>query len=75
MRDACTLPNGQVLFAFEEAIGFMIGPMFRDKDGIAAAAVMGELAAEAYARGSSVRCLQPARVCTCVCPHARVAAG
>ncbi|KAG1656330.1 hypothetical protein FOA52_006662 [Chlamydomonas sp. UWO 241] len=45
-----------VLFAFEEAIGFMMGPMShpKDKDGVAAAAVMAELAAVTYARGSSL---------------------
>uniref|UniRef100_A0A6U2BWI2 phosphoglucomutase (alpha-D-glucose-1,6-bisphosphate-dependent) n=1 Tax=Chlamydomonas euryale TaxID=1486919 RepID=A0A6U2BWI2_9CHLO len=43
-----------VLFAFEEAIGFMLGPMFRDKDGVAAAAVMAELAAAEYAAGSTL---------------------
>ncbi|KAI9206097.1 uncharacterized protein BJ171DRAFT_422329 [Polychytrium aggregatum] len=33
----------QVLFAYEEAIGFMIGDIVRDKDGISALAVCGEL--------------------------------
>ena len=33
-----------VLFAFEEAIGFMMGQLEADKDGISAAAVFGELA-------------------------------
>lgn len=37
-----------VLFAFEEAIGFMYGPQVLDKDGICAAAVMGELASYLY---------------------------
>jgi phosphomannomutase len=44
----------QVLFAFEEAIGFMIGAMFKDKDGVAAAAVFAELAASLYAEGKTV---------------------
>ncbi|GAX75901.1 hypothetical protein CEUSTIGMA_g3344.t1 [Chlamydomonas eustigma] len=44
----------QVLFAFEEAIGFMLGAMFKDKDGVAAAAVFAELAASLYAEGKTV---------------------
>ena len=51
---ATYLPSLQVLFAFEEAIGFMLGPMFRDKDGVSAAAVFAEMAAELYESGSSV---------------------
>lgn len=43
-----------VLFAFEEAIGFMFGAVGHDKDGVAAAAVFGELAADVYARGSTL---------------------
>ena len=42
------------MFAFEEAIGFMLGPMFRDKDGVSAAAVFAEMAAELNESGSSV---------------------
>jgi phosphomannomutase len=38
------------IFAFEEAIGFMIGDVCRDKDGIRAAAVMGELYQHLQAR-------------------------
>lgn len=43
-----------VLMAFEEAIGFMLGGMFKDKDGISAAAVFAELAREVYGSGSSL---------------------
>ncbi|GFR50885.1 hypothetical protein Agub_g13175 [Astrephomene gubernaculifera] len=43
-----------VLFAFEEAIGFMLGGMYRDKDGISAAAVFTELAAHVYGRGGTL---------------------
>ena len=32
----------------------MLGPMYRDKDGVSAAAVFAEMAAELYAKGSSV---------------------
>lgn len=35
----------EVLFAFEEAIGFMFGAVHKDKDGVAAAAVFAEMAA------------------------------
>jgi phosphomannomutase len=35
--------NKKVLFAFEEAIGFMCDDICRDKDGVRAAAVIGEL--------------------------------
>lgn len=37
--------NKQVIFAFEEAIGFMCGSSVLDKDGISAAVVMATLAA------------------------------
>lgn len=43
-----------VLFAFEEAIGFMMGQLEHDKDGISAAAVFAELAADVYARGDTL---------------------
>lgn len=44
-----------VLFAFEEAIGYAFCQVGKDKDGVAAAAVFGELAAEVYARGDTLR--------------------
>ncbi|KAG2493579.1 hypothetical protein HYH03_008098 [Edaphochlamys debaryana] len=44
----------KVLFAFEEAIGFMLGDMYRDKDGISAAGVFTELAAHTYGSGRSL---------------------
>jgi hypothetical protein len=43
-----------VLFAFEEAIGFMMGQLGHDKDGVAAAAVCAELAAELHAQGATL---------------------
>ncbi|GIL73722.1 hypothetical protein Vretimale_5391 [Volvox reticuliferus] len=43
-----------VLFAFEEAIGFMLGAMYRDKDGISAAATFTELAAHTYGSGHTL---------------------
>ena len=41
-------------FGCEEAIGFSVGPAVRDKDGIGAALVFAELAAECRAEGVSV---------------------
>jgi len=41
----------QVLFAFEEAIGFMVSPAVLDKDGISACALFGELASELAEQG------------------------
>ncbi|GAB4816830.1 hypothetical protein N2152v2_003876 [Parachlorella kessleri] len=40
-----------VLFAFEEAIGFMFGQVGKDKDGVAASVVFAELTADVYTRG------------------------
>jgi len=44
----------QVVLAFEESIGFCCGNLVNDKDGVCAAAVFAELAADAYRRGSTV---------------------
>eukprot|EP00775_Hariotina_reticulata_P013121 gene13121-13251_t len=44
----------RVLFAFEEAIGFMFPDTNMDKDGVSAAAVFAEMAASIYRRGSTV---------------------
>ena len=43
----------EVLFAFEEAIGFMFGTTVLDKDGVSAAAVVGEMAAYLYTKGQT----------------------
>ncbi|KAF8059165.1 PGM2 [Scenedesmus sp. PABB004] len=43
-----------VLFAFEEAIGFMFPATNMDKDGVSAAAVFAEMAASHYRRGTTV---------------------
>lgn len=40
----------EVIFAFEEAIGFMFGAVHKDKDGVAAAAVFAEMAARVAAQ-------------------------
>ena len=48
------MKNGhEVLFAFEEAIGFMFGTTVLDKDGISAAAIMAEFAGWLYSQGKS----------------------
>ena len=44
-----------VLLAFEEAIGFALGAVGKDKDGIAAAAAFAELAAAVYEGGGTLR--------------------
>lgn len=46
--------NERFLFGFEEALGYSVGEVCRDKDGVSAAAVFAELAAEAASRGRSV---------------------
>jgi phosphomannomutase len=43
------------VFGFEEALGYSVGPLVRDKDGISAALVMAELAALERSRGRSLR--------------------
>ncbi|CAL8115642.1 unnamed protein product [Orchesella dallaii] len=40
-----------VLFAFEEAIGFMIGTAVLDKDGVSAAAFVAQMATILYEQG------------------------
>ena len=69
-----------VLFAFEEAIGFMFGTTVLDKDGVSAAAVMAEYGGWLYAQGESFHsqlekiylrcgcgCVRGGRVAVCVC--------
>jgi len=43
--------NAKVLFAFEEAIGFMCSPAVLDKDGISAGIRLAELAAHLETQG------------------------
>jgi len=43
------------LFAYEEAIGYMIGTTCLDKDGISAASVFAEMASELYSKNESVQ--------------------
>ncbi|WAQ98863.1 PGM2L-like protein [Mya arenaria] len=44
-----------VLFAFEEAIGFMCGSTVLDKDGVSAAAVAAEMATNVYGNGKTLK--------------------
>jgi phosphomannomutase len=46
--------GGRFVMGYEEAIGFSVGPLVRDKDGVSAAVVFAELAAWNRARGRSV---------------------
>jgi phosphomannomutase len=43
------------VFGFEEALGYSVGHLVRDKDGISAALLLSELAAFERARGSTLR--------------------
>jgi phosphomannomutase len=43
------------VFGFEEALGYSVGHLVRDKDGISAALILSELAAFERARGSTLR--------------------
>lgn len=45
----------KVLFAYEEAIGYMCGTTVLDKDGISAAAIMAEFAGWLEAQGKTFR--------------------
>ncbi len=47
-------PDDRFLFGYEEALGYCIGDGVRDKDGISAALVVAEMAAELSAEGSSL---------------------
>ena len=42
------------VFGYEEAIGYSVGPVVRDKDGISAALVLAAMAAELCARGETL---------------------
>ena len=47
----------KVLFAYEEAIGFMFGTTVLDKDGISAAAAAAELCSWLYSEGRTLSSL------------------
>jgi phosphomannomutase len=46
--------NATFLFGYEEALGYTVGPVVRDKDGIGAGLFLADLAAFCRARGSTV---------------------
>jgi phosphomannomutase len=54
VRAGDAVPGARFLFGYEEALGYSVGTVVRDKDGIGAALAMLRLAAEAKADGRSV---------------------
>ena len=46
--------GGRFVMGYEEALGYSVGPLVRDKDGVSAAIIFAELAAWNRARGKSV---------------------
>ena len=54
VRAADHLPGTRFIFGYEEALGYAVGDVVRDKDGIGAALAMLAVAAEAKATGRSV---------------------
>ena len=53
-RAADGVPGARFVFGYEEALGYMVGDVVRDKDGIGAALAMLRLATDAKAAGRSV---------------------
>ena len=54
-RAALDRPEMQFVFGYEEALGYLVGDVVRDKDGISAAMILGEIAALANAEGVSLQ--------------------
>jgi phosphomannomutase len=54
VRAADGMPEARFIFGYEEALGYAVGDVVRDKDGIGAALAMLALATEAQAAGRSV---------------------
>lgn len=54
VRPALEHPEWQTVLGYEEALGYMIGDRVRDKDGIAAALVVAEMAATQKGRGRTL---------------------
>jgi phosphomannomutase len=57
MRAADDLPGSDFLFGYEEALGYAVTDIVRDKDGISAALALTEAAAEAKSSGGSLASL------------------
>jgi phosphomannomutase len=53
-RAADAVPGARFVFGYEEALGYAVGEVVRDKDGMSAALAMLRLASEAVAAGRSV---------------------
>jgi phosphomannomutase len=53
-RSADAHPDWRFIFGYEEALGYSVGTLVRDKDGITAAMVFAELVADLKAEGRSV---------------------
>jgi phosphomannomutase len=53
-RASMARPDLHTVLMYEEAIGFCVGPLVRDKDGISAAVAMADLAARVHADGSTM---------------------
>ncbi len=51
---AMETPDRRFVFGYEEALGYTVGTIVRDKDGIGAALVLADLAAALHARGESL---------------------
>jgi phosphomannomutase len=55
MRALAENPDSRFLFGYEEALGYAVSEVVRDKDGISAALVLAQLAAEEKSRGRTLR--------------------
>jgi len=53
-RAALRRPGSRLVFGYEEALGYQVGDAVSDKDGLSAALVAAEIAADSKAQGSSV---------------------
>lgn len=53
-RAIADAPERRFVFGYEQALGYLVGEVVRDKDGISAALVLAEAAAEAAAEGTDL---------------------